>query len=211
VPPRLRAPVRLIVLAASAGGLKALRQILGALPPDFQVPIAIVFHRPAQLPSYLPEILQRVTPRPVKQVTEPGEPLLPGRIYLAPPDLHLRLRANLTFSLSDGRRIRFLHSSANPLLESAASVLDGGVVAVILTGGGADGTDGVQTVKAQGGVVIAQDRATSAVYGMPGSAVETGVVDLVLPLDEIAPALVRIADGEPPAALARQAPPVPSV
>jgi two-component system chemotaxis response regulator CheB len=150
-----------------------------------------VQHRSPVGPSLLPRILARRTPLAVKLASE-GEELRPGTVYLAPADQHLVIEARRRLAFTDGRRIRFVRSSANPLLESAAEVLGGRVIAVVLTGGGADATDGVQAVKAAGGVVIAQDRATSQVFGMPRSAIETGAVDYVLPLDEIAPTLRRL-------------------
>ncbi|HEY4589270.1 MAG TPA: chemotaxis protein CheB, partial [Thermoanaerobaculia bacterium] len=94
--------------------------------------------------------------------------------------------------LFDGSRIRHLRSSANPLFDSAADVFDGRLIAVVLTGSAQDGTDGVQSVKARGGVVIAQDEASSAAFGMPGSAIATGCVDQILPLQESGPALRRL-------------------
>jgi two-component system chemotaxis response regulator CheB len=89
-----------------------------------------------------------------------------------------------------------VRSSANPLLESAAKVFDDRVIAVVLTGSGMDATDGIQSVKAQGGIVIAQDRATSEYFGMPGAAVRTGVVDYVLPIEAIGQMLGAIVSGK---------------
>jgi two-component system chemotaxis response regulator CheB len=192
----------LVVLAASAGGIEALGRLLGALPPTFPVPIALVQHRSPHSPNLLDKVLQRRTPLRVKPV-EPGEALRAGTVYVAPADHHLVLRADRRLGLTDGRKIRFLRSSANPLFESAADVLGSRVVAVVLTGGGSDATDGVQAVKSRGGIVIAQDRATSLTFGMPGAAIATGAVDYVLPLDHIAPFLCRLAgDGSaaPPVA-----------
>jgi two-component system chemotaxis response regulator CheB len=102
--------------------------------------------------------------------------------------------ADLRVALADGRKIRGVLSSANPLFESAARALPSRVIAVVLTGYDRDGTDGVQAVKRSGGIVIAQDEATSESFGMPRSAIETGCVDRVLPLQEIGPALVARAN-----------------
>jgi two-component system chemotaxis response regulator CheB len=90
-------------------------------------------------------------------------------------------------------RIRHVLSSANPLFSSAAKVFGSRVIAIVLTGSDRDATNGVQTVKTRGGIVIAQDRATSKMFAMPRSAIETGCVDRVMPLEEIAPALMRLA------------------
>jgi two-component system chemotaxis response regulator CheB len=186
----------LVTVAASVGGIEALSTILAALPADFPVPIAVVLHRTADLPNLQAQVLGRHTRLAVK-IAEPGEPLLPGTVYLAPPQLHLTVRPDRTVGLTDGHRIRHLLSSANPLFASAAEVLGGRVLAVVLTGGDRDATDGVQAVRAGGGVVLAQDEATSAVFAMPRSAIETGCVDRVLPLADIAPALVELVTGPP--------------
>jgi two-component system chemotaxis response regulator CheB len=181
----------LVVIAASAGGIPALEEILAALPEDFPAPIAIVQHRSPQLPNLLPQILARKS-RLVVKLVEHAEKLRPGMVFLAPPDHHLTIRPDHTFALEDGARIHYLLSSANPLFASAAEVFGGNVVAVVLSGFGHDATDGVQGVKAAGGIVIAQDEATSRYFGMPSSAIATGCVDLILPLHEIAPALIRL-------------------
>ena len=107
------------------------------------------------------------------------------------------MTADGAFVYRDGRRIRFLRSSANPLFESAAKVFEGHVIAVVLTGYGRDGTDGVQGVKIHGGTVIAQDLATSEQWSMPQSAIQSGAVDYVLPLSAIGPALNDLVHGRP--------------
>jgi len=181
----------LVVIAASAGGVKALEQLLSALPADFPVPIAVVQHRTTREPNLLARVLGRHTPLIVK-TAEQSEAMHPGTVYLAPPDLHLTVGEDQRLALTDGHRIRHVMSSANPLFASAAAVFGSRVIAVVLTGSGRDATDGVQTVKTRGGIVIAQDRATSTMFAMPRSAIETGCVDRVLPLEEIAPTLVRL-------------------
>jgi two-component system, chemotaxis family, protein-glutamate methylesterase/glutaminase len=189
--PRSR-PWELIVLAASAGGLEVLQTILAALPAGFPVPIVVLLHRSTRRPYMLPAILQRVTSLEVVPLTDEAAPLRSGHVYLTPPDRHVVLQPDRTFATHDGRRIRHVLSSANPLLESAARVLGEGVIAVILTGYGSDGTDGVQAVKANGGLVIAQDERTAFAPSMPASAAASGAVDLVLAADAIGPALVRL-------------------
>lgn len=188
----------LIAFAASAGGLDALRRILAALPPTLNVPIAIVLHRTAQQPQMLPRILGRATTRHVKAAEE-GEPLRPNTVYIAPPDLHLIVRPDHTLEFSDGQRIKFVLSSANRLLESAASVLGNRVIAVVLTGGGSDATDGVQAVKQMGGIVIAQTPEEAECASMPTAAIRTGAVDYIVPIDDIAALLTRLTSRGPPA------------
>jgi len=185
-----QAPYDLVAIVASAGGVKALEEILAWLPADFPVPLAIVQHRSTQDPNLLARVLGRHTELAVK-LAKNGEVLEPGTVYLAQPDLHLVVNDNRTLGMHDGRRIRHVLSSGNPLFESAAHALGERVLAVVLTGYGRDGTDGVQAVKRAGGTVIAQDEATSQVFNMPRSAIETGCVDHVLPVGEIGPALLQ--------------------
>ena len=124
-----------------------------------------------------------------------GDHVSPGVIYLARPDRHLTIRPDRHFTYRDGTRIKFLLSSANPLFETAARAFEDRLIAVVLTGSGTDATDGVQTVKAQGGVVIAQDQASSEHGSMPQAAVRSGAVDYVLPIEVIGPAIEAIVHG----------------
>jgi two-component system chemotaxis response regulator CheB len=193
--PAARVPGRrydLVVMAASAGGVRAFQSLLSRLPEDFPLPIAIVQHRTTRDPNLLARVLSRHTPLIVKVASE-GERLEAGTVYLAPPSAHLTVDSDLRVDLRDGKRIRHVLSSANPLFESAAQALPGRVIAVVLTGYDRDATDGVQAVKLSGGTVIAQDEATSETFNMPRSAIETGCVDRVLPLQQIGPALVVLA------------------
>jgi two-component system chemotaxis response regulator CheB len=195
----IRAPLAvgrydLVAIAASAGGVEAISTLLAALPADFPIPIAIVQHRTTQPPNLQAKVLGRHSRLAVK-IAEQDELMRAGTVYLAPPDLHLTVRADRSVNLGDGHRIRHVLSSANPLFSSAAETLGGRVIAVVLTGGDRDATDGVQSVRACGGVVLAQDEATSAHFAMPRSAIETGCVDIVLPLADIAPTLVELVTG----------------
>ncbi len=180
----------LVVIAASLGGVEAIGDVLSALPADFPIPIAVVLHRAASAPSLLSQVLGRRTRLVVKEA-EQSEAMRPGFVYLAPTDRHLKVHDD-TFTLADGRKIRHVLSSANPLFESAAEAFGDRVIAVVLTGYGRDATDGVQAIRARGGVVLAQDEATSAAFSMPRSAIETGCVDRVLPLEEIGHELVDL-------------------
>ena len=187
---------KIVVIAASAGGIRALTTILSMLPPDFPAPIVIVQHRSLAAQSFLTSILARATRLKVAEA-EQGEPLEPGTVYVARPDRHLTVTRLASFAYVDGRRIRHLLSSANPLFSSSADVFGSNAVAVVLTGTGHDGTDGVQAIKARGGTVIVQNEATSEHFSMPHSAIESGAVDIVLPLNEIAAALVNAVTGPP--------------
>lgn len=184
----------LIVIAASAGGLAALTRILKGLPPTLQVPIVIVQHRSATTRSILPAILARSSALPVK-AAEQGEAVRPGYVYVAPADRHLVVRPGRTLMYTDGTRIKHLLSSANPLFESAARVLKNRVIAIVLTGSGTDATDGVQSVKEMGGIVIVQDPREAQFRGMPEAAIQSGAVDYIVSVEEIAPLLVRLTSG----------------
>ena len=186
-----------VVIAASAGGIAALLDLFARLPADFPASVVVIQHRAVTKSSLLDQILRRQTSMPV-EIARAGEPLLPGVAYVARPDLHLTLTPESRFAYVNGVRVRGVLSSANPLLESAAPIFKDRLIAVVLTGSGLDATDGVQTVKACGGTVIAQDEETSLHFGMPGAAIRTGVVDRVLPLPPIVPALVELVSGRRP-------------
>lgn len=196
LPPGVVAEPWLVVVAASAGGIGAVGEILSSLPADLNAAVAVVQHRLPDAESRLDQILKRRTRLPV-QVASGGEPISRATIYVARPDLHLTVNPDRRFTYVDGRRIRFVRSSANPLFESAAPIFGRHLIAVILTGYGRDGTDGVQTVKAHGGIVIAQDQESSEHWHMPLAAVKTGAVDYVLPLHEIGPAIAALVSGGP--------------
>jgi two-component system chemotaxis response regulator CheB len=179
-----------VLLAASAGGVIALQRVISGLPAGFPAAVVVVCHRTSRLPSLLPGLLARTTTLRVREVKQ-GDALEEATVYVAPPDLHVTVQPDRTLALSDGRRISFVRSSANPLFESAGRVFGGRAVAVVLTGGGADATDGVQAVAAHGGIVVVEDPTTASFSGMPRSAIGTGCVDIVLPLPDIAPAIVN--------------------
>ena len=176
------------MIGASAGGLPALLEIVGALPADLETPIAIVLHRTSKPPRLLEGLLGRRCRLRVVEAVDGGA-ITPRTIFVAPADRHLSVRYDHTFGLDDGTRIAHVRSSANPLFESAAEVFGPAVVGVVLSGSGRNGTRGVRAIKDRGGTVIVQNRATSRFFEMPSSAIQTGAVDFVLPMDEIASAL----------------------
>lgn len=178
-------------IAASAGGMTALFSVLGGLPQHFPAAVVVVQHLAPNHRSVLAELLSRKTELTVDEAVG-GEPLEPGHVYTAPPDRHLLVNADLTLSLSSSPAVHFLRPSADPLFQSLADSCGERAVAVVLTGTGSDGTAGARAVKAGGGTVIAQDKQTSEFFGMPSAAIASGAVDAVLPLAEIAPALVSL-------------------
>ena len=181
-------------MAASAGGLTALTQVLAGLPEQFPAAIVVVQHLDPRHRSLMADILSRRTAVEVRQAEE-GDRLCPGIVYIAPPNRHLLVNADGTLSLSQSELVHFLRPSADLLFESVAGSYKGRAIAVVLTGTGSDGAMGVGAIKKMGGTVIAQDQETSEFFGMPSSAIETGSVDFILPLAEIPSALVTLVMG----------------
>ncbi len=180
-------------MAASVGGLNALSVILGGLPAGFPAAIAIVMHVSPDHKSLLVEILKCRTALAVKQAHS-GDILCHAEVFVAPPNHHLSVMPGGVLELSSSEAAKFHYSrpSAEPLFASVAGVYGKHAIAVVLTGGDGDGSMGVQIIKDQGGRVIAQDRHTSQDFSMPETAIETGDVDFILPLDRIAAKLVEL-------------------
>ena len=185
-----------IAMAASAGGLNALSVILGGLPADFPAAIAIVMHLAPDHKSLLAGILKCRTPLAVKQA-QTGDILCRSGVFIAPPNHHLFVTKDdrLELSSSSAEKIHYARPSAEPLFASVGDVYQRRAIAVVLTGGDGDGSFGVQMIKAKGGKVIVQDRTTSQDFSMPETSIETGDVDFILPLDEIAPKLIELVSG----------------
>ncbi|MFN4953829.1 MAG: chemotaxis protein CheB [Aphanizomenon sp.] len=181
----------IVALAASAGGLTALIEVLSNLPINFRVPIVVVQHLDPRHPSLMAEILSRRTPLKVIQAKQ-GDKLIPGVVYIAPPNNHLLVNSDGTASLSQSEMVHFLRPSADLLFESVAASYKERTIAVVLTGTGSDGAMGVEAIKKMGGTVIVQDDKSAEFAGMPSSAIKTGDVDFVLPLAEISSALVTL-------------------
>lgn len=183
----------LVVVAASAGGVQALTRLVSELPGGFGLPIVVVQHVDPRHRSLLVEILARRSAVRVEQAEE-GTKLASGTVYVAPPGSHVLVNPDHTLSLSKAELVHFVRPSADLLFESAAASFTDRVIAVVLSGSGEDGANGVRAVKKMGGTVLCQDQESSEFFGMPGAAVATGSVDFVLPLGEIAAALVSLAD-----------------
>jgi two-component system chemotaxis response regulator CheB len=157
-------------------------------------PILITQHMPATFTTILAEHLSRAGAKQVHEAVH-GEPVRAGKVYLAPGGKHMRVArqdGTAIIALDDGPQVHFCKPAVDPLFSSAAEVWGPWNMALILTGMGADGTAGAGAIVAGGGSVIAQDEATSVVWGMPGSAAEAGVCSAVLPLEQIAPKVVRM-------------------
>ena len=192
--PGKRSRVRAVVIGTSTGGPRALADLMPELCQKIDIPILIVQHMPAGFTKTLAESLARQTGRKIVEATD-GMRVEPASGYVAPGGKHLLLRgpsgAPLT-ALNEQPPENGCRPSADVLFRSAATVFGAEVVAVILTGMGQDGTAGLGAIRRAGGHVIAQDQASSVVWGMPGSAVEAGVVDEVHPLNRIAYAVASV-------------------
>jgi two-component system, chemotaxis family, protein-glutamate methylesterase/glutaminase len=191
------APVRyrLVVVGASAGGLSALATMLGQLPQDFPLPVAIVQHLDPNHESLLASILSRRTALKVTDARD-HEAMISGHVYVAPPGTHMMVAPGIAVHLTRSAPVHFVRPSADVLFESAARSC-GPVIAVILTGTGVDGAAGAAVVRDGGGVVIAQDEATSAFFGMPHAAIDSGVVQYVLAVGDIGAALIDLTGSAP--------------
>jgi two-component system chemotaxis response regulator CheB len=186
-----RGDLSVVAIAASAGGLQALGALLSDISADLPAAIVVVQHLDPRHRSMMAEILAKRTPLVVAEARD-GEVLRPGHVRIAPPDRHLLINPDGTLSLSQSELVHFLRPSADLMFESAAAVFGKRVIAVVLTGTGSDGAMGVTAVKKMGGIVIAQDEASSDFFGMPGAAIRTGAVDMVLPLAEIPAAITAL-------------------
>jgi two-component system chemotaxis response regulator CheB len=180
-----------VALASSAGGIAALSEILGSLPGDFSAALVVVQHLDPRHRSLMADILRRRTALDVLQAAD-GNRIRPGTVYIAPPDQHLLVNADGTLSLSHSELVHFVRPSADLLFESVAASYRQRAIAVVLTGTGSDGSMGIGAIKKMGGTVIAQNQASAEFSGMPGAAIRSGNADFVLPLDEIASALVTL-------------------
>jgi two-component system, chemotaxis family, protein-glutamate methylesterase/glutaminase len=191
-------PFAICVIGVSTGGPAALDNLLPALPSSFPLPVLIVQHMPEVFTGSLAERLNSSCRLRVREAGE-GDPVRPGTIYIARGNWHLEVLASSragsppSLHLTQGPPENHCRPAADVLFRSAASIYGGGVVALVLTGMGSDGLEGCRAVRARGGAVLAQDQATSAVWGMPGAVSQAGLAHRVLPLNQIAPEIVRLA------------------
>ena len=169
--------------------------MLAALPRDFPAALVVVQHLDPRHRSLMAEILGKRTSLLVKEARE-GDMLERGLAFIAPPNHHLLVNAGGRLSLSQTELVHFVRPSADLLFESTAAAYKERAIAVVLSGTGRDGAMGVKAIKMMGGTVIVQDEKTSQFFGMPGAAQQTGLVDFILPLPEIAPALRTLVTGE---------------
>lgn len=190
---------RALLIGSSTGGPQALNTVIARISSVVDsVPVLITQHMPPMFTTILAEHLTRSAERPAREAVD-GETIRAGTIYVAPGGRHMRVAqrdAAVVIALDEGPLVNFCRPAVDPLFASAAEAYGCAALAVILTGMGTDGARGAADIAAAGGSVIAQDEATSIVWGMPGSAAHAGLCSAVLPLDDIAPKLVRIFAGE---------------
>lgn len=193
---RVRATDRLLAIGASTGGTEAIREVLEAMPPDAP-PTVITQHIPEAFSKPFAERLDRHSHMRVCEASD-GQQILPGHAYVAPGNRHLKVKrdgARFICRLDNGDPVNRHKPSVDVLFESVAQQVGVNAVAVLLTGMGADGARGMRLILDAGGPTIAQDEATSVVWGMPGEAVKLGAAKEVLPLSKIAKRALELATG----------------
>ncbi len=174
-----------VVIGSSAGGLSALERILERLNPNLVVPIIICQHMASDTGDAMLQLLKKHS---VIDMNEPldKEEVKGNKVYLAPADYHLAIESDKTFSLTQGPRINYSRPSIDVLFETSAEAFLDKTLGIILTGANSDGTNGFKAIKEFGGTTIAQDPVEAMVATMPRSAINAGLADYILTLDEIA-------------------------
>jgi two-component system chemotaxis response regulator CheB len=187
-----------LAIGVSTGGPAALDILLPALPREFTLPVLIVQHMPELFTRLFAERLNGRCPLEVHEAVE-GEPVRAGTIYIAKGNWHMELLAGArlgsppTLHLNQGEHENHCRPAADVLFRSVAAVYGAGALAVVLTGMGSDGMLGCRAIRDHGGSVLAQDQATSTVWGMPGAVTNSGLANKVLPLNAMAPEILRLA------------------
>jgi two-component system chemotaxis response regulator CheB len=204
---RLSAPA-IVVIGVSTGGPAALEVLLPGLPVDFPLPVLVVQHMPELFTSYLAERLNMSCRLRVREASA-GDVIVPGRIYLAPGNWHMEVVSGSqsdqkpALHLNQHPPVNHCRPSVDVLFRSALAVYGSGVIAVVLTGMGSDGLAACREICARKGLVLAQDRDTSVVWGMPGAVANAGLANRVLPLNLIAPEILRLASSPRPISRSR--------
>ncbi|NLZ52586.1 MAG: chemotaxis protein CheB [Thermoanaerobacteraceae bacterium] len=187
---KAKGKIEAIALGASTGGPKVLYDVITTLPQDMNVPIFVVQHMP---PGFTKAFAERLDKQSNLKVVEAihEENIRPGVVYIAPGGFHMIITQNKIL-LDTSSPIHGVRPSVDKLFISAAKIYKEKTLACVFTGMGRDGAEGVRAIKANGGFTIAQDEATSVIYGMPKAAYETGCIDVVLPDYEISEEIVRL-------------------
>ncbi|MDE3016423.1 MAG: chemotaxis protein CheB [Pseudomonadota bacterium] len=188
-------PYEAIVIGVSAGGLQALKILLPVLPASFPLPIAVVQHIGERSDGFLATYLNQISKIMVKEA-EDKEPLCSGIAYLAPPGYHLLIEPGRIFGLSVDARINYSCPSIDVLFESAAHAFGESLIGIVLTGANADGAQGLKIIRAYGRRAIVQNPKTAEAAAMPQAALAATKADYVVDLEQIAPLLLRLAEGQ---------------
>jgi two-component system chemotaxis response regulator CheB len=189
---------RILAVGSSTGGPNALSTVLGSLPPQFDLPILITQHMPRTFTAMLAERLAKDARRPSQEASD-GLPIKEGQIYVAPGDYHMAVEGREggpVLRLNQAPPENFCRPAVDPLFRSTATVYGPSALAVVLTGMGEDGLRGCRALVGAGGTVIAQDEASSVVWGMPRAVAHAGLAAAVLPLGDIAAHVARLARGQ---------------
>ncbi|MBB4381924.1 chemotaxis response regulator protein-glutamate methylesterase [Bradyrhizobium sp. SBR1B] len=190
---------KVLLIGSSTGGPQALMALVTELGPVIdRFPVLITQHMPPTFTTILAEHLARSSRKPAAEAVD-GEPVKPGRIYLAPGGKHMRVArsgADTVIALDDGPAVNFCKPAVDPLFTSAIDIWHGSILSVILTGMGSDGMRGGKDIVAAGGSVIAQDEASSVVWGMPAAAANAGICAAILPLNQIGAKVNRLFAGD---------------
>lgn len=180
-----------VVVGASSGGIAALKTILSSLPEDFNMPVIIVQHIASSSGNYWIDLFDKQCLLRVKEADE-KEKIEPGVVYIAPPNYHLLVERDETFSLSTDERVNYARPSIDVLFESAAEAYRETLIGIILTGANNDGAMGMKAIKEQGGLTIIQDPVTAESEYMPAAAMETIQADYIAHLNKISDLLLKI-------------------
>lgn len=180
-----------IVIGLSSGGMSAMKAMFSLLPKDFNIPIIVVQHLNARSDSHWIKFLNEKSNLHIKEADE-KEKIQPGNIYIAPPNYHLLIEKDKTFSLTIDERVSFARPSIDVLFESAAESYNNKLIGVVLTGSNHDGTNGIKRIKECGGLTIIQDPVTAESSYMPLSAIAAIEPDYILSLANITELLIKI-------------------
>ena len=197
--PYSRSIPRILAVGSSTGGPQALIEVFKTIGPKLDnIPTVITQHMPATFTTILASHIEKASGRPCRE-GEDGEIIKPGHIYVAPGGRHMVLTSKAgqtAIKLTDGPAINFCKPAVDPLFETVAEIYGSASLALILTGMGHDGAKGGEAIAMKGGTLLAQDEATSVVWGMPGAAAMTGCCSALLPLNEIGGKLINIFGGK---------------
>jgi len=187
----MKASANAVVMGCSAGGMSALRSLLGGIRKDFSWPILVVCHTGSEDMAILCELIGTHSPLPVLEARE-RQRAMAGTVYIAPTGYHLLVEPGGRFALSVDERVAFARPANDVLFETAANVFGAGLVGVIMTGANSDGAAGLKRLRERGGIAIVQDPTEAEVATMPQAALDTAGADYCVHLNDIALLLNRL-------------------